>query len=148
MTIKTSEFAPALLCFAAFYLSLGISSIIVAKQTSVTTHSSCYNTYDGVSFSFMTWLLWSGVMDLVSFAVFLFSMVLFWKGGPVFTCWGVFAVLIVMFNFAWFIVGAVLLFTEVLHCNHSQLWAFGLAKFCINGSSILFTKCTKKPESY
>ncbi len=122
----------------AFNVSLAISALIISEDYG---KDECIGNYKGISFGYPTWLIvygWTQLGALFTYMLigicFLFSLQLNLE--PL-KEWAIILFTIVfiingLFQFAWYIVGAVLFFTEVSpNCQGLPLYDFGLLfKLC------------------
>lgn len=123
-------------CLATYALS--IAAIVVSLEEA---DDACLQHYSGISFGYPTWLYVYGVTSIALTTVFIlvvttgaFSESLSSPVAISILCPGVSVVVLGgLFEFAWFIVGAVLFFKEVApDCPSGHLlYDFGLALFII-----------------
>lgn len=123
----------------------GVVSLVVWSNNE---HNPCLGDGDLADFDYMTWLLWFGItIFIVNFVVLPLSVCFIWASSAKHnTLLAVTAVLLsafsklaIFFQFAWFVVGAILYFTQVhTHCPAGgALRDYGLALFILQ--SINFT---------
>jgi hypothetical protein len=133
-----------ILCFAFFGLALGIAAVTIANHYG---DDPCIGVYDGISFEYGTWLF---VYGWVQIAVFIgvcvigafLAIAMFANNVALASCSGCLLVvsfaLSMMFQFAWYVVGGVLYFTEVFQTcpRSSPLYVFGLTLFILQSLSV------------
>ncbi len=134
--------ACAFLCLIIISLPLYISAIIIAGDGM----PKCSTTYKGINFNYDTWLRVYGITGLVGIGGMGLSLILAAIDKNMGLAMLVTLALMEAFwKLAWFVVGAVLLFTELAHgdCMGTRIWVFGLVLFILE----IVTMCSKSGGS-
>ena len=143
MTTSLTACIVALISFlVGIELTLGVASIIIAEQYGSV---SCIGTYSGISFTYGTWLIISGITQ-----IFMVLATILFGGWYLVTKDDVFSVLLVFtviigraFAFSWYICGAILFFqtidNESCVSDSAPLYQFGLALFILQTIAWAFT---------
>lgn len=121
-------------------LSLYIPAIIYGMRGD----PDCATTYPEITFDYSTWLLWFGIVGLIHIGItFFFATLELCYDGVGIALWVIFYILFVLFSLAWFITGAVLLFSTLVHrdCFGEPIWKFGLALFTIEAAGRCLHLC-------
>jgi len=125
--------------------SLGIASLVIWDQNRT---NPCIVDSDLINFGYLTWLRWTGITILIVNGVSAFVLCIFayamsmdnhsGLGAICYACLALSNVISGLFQLAWYVVGAILLFDGVYNnCPHGlPLAQFGLALFIIQSISI------------
>jgi len=137
-----------------FNLGLAIAAIDIGNDS---LHAPCLGHFGGISFSYPEWLVMYGWISisviLAEFVLFLCFLVSAFVDLVAFTSlWGISLVIVFflsqLFQLAWYVVGGILLFTEVTPtCAPSQLYNFGLTLFIITSVALVCTLFSRQKES-
>jgi len=136
-TNSTTIFAGFLGCYTCCALPLIVTAFIYGLQDM----PECASEYLGISFQYNTWLVVKAATDIGMIGLlWLLLWVAAYVDASVGACLAFCAyVLYGLFDFAWYVVGAILLFNTLAgsECSTSPYWAFGIAMFVIQSCAVL-----------
>jgi hypothetical protein len=134
-------------CLLAY--SLNLTALVIAYNNS---DVDCISDYAGISFSYITWLKVFGFIGTAYMFILLFLISVFtYNQADTITIIQIIKLSYIpyfMFNFVWYIVGAVLYFETVHSCNSSlPIRSFGLALFIIQTIGMCSINSSRSDES-
>jgi hypothetical protein len=141
-------------CTSCVGLALGIAAVTIANDYGA---DACIGVFNGISFAYGTWLFIYGWVQIATFIEMFLIGVAFGLAAAMSqeACAAASGCLLLvsyavlgLFQVAWYVVGAILFFTEVFQtCVHSsQLYVFGLTLFILQSISIACAICAKKAQ--
>jgi hypothetical protein len=131
MGLESKSFLCVLIVIGIFDLAFFVPAFIYGSQGD----PSCATSYEGITFTYSTWLYYFGLIGFIHLGVMLLTVILELLMENVgaligFIVWVVYG----LWAFAWYIIGAVLLFETLAsqECRGEHIWKFGLALFIIH----------------